>query len=304
MKAKCSVFKNSFSPECNYEVPTLRVLDAIKEGRWKDLIEKIRGCEDKDTRNELKKSLPCATFSGTFNHRRQEKNIKSYSQLMVVDIDNLKPNELKRFKASLKEDPFIICFFESPSRGLKALVEVNSELEDHKGKAFPYVQEYFKDAHGITIDKSGKDVSRLCYVSYDPELYYTEDYDVFDVPTNFESITEKKSIKYFQSLRDNISLSESTDSNYVFETCKKWVVSGSVGGYHKGNRNNFIHALACCLNRAGMHEETATSLIGITYQSLKMAEIQQTVGSAYRHGRQEFGTRPILVKKSNQKSIF
>jgi hypothetical protein len=53
-----------------------------------------------------------------------------------------------------------------------------------------------------------------------------------------------------------------------------------------------------------MHEETATSLIGITYQSLKMAEIQQTVGSAYRHGRQEFGTRPILVKKSNQKSIF
>ena len=304
MKAKCSVFKNSFSPECDYEVPTLRVLDAIKEGRWKDLIEKIRSCEDKDTRNELKKSLPCATFSGTFNHRRREKNIKKYSQLMVIDIDNLSPNELKKFKYSLKQDPFVISFFESPSRGLKALVEVNSELEDHKNTAFPYVQEYFKDAHGITIDKSGKDVSRLCYVSYDPELYYTKDYDIFDIPAGFKSVTEMQRESHFQSLRDSTTLSESTDSNYVFDMCKRWVVSSSVGGYHKGNRNNFIHALSCCLNRAGMHESTAISLLAMTYQSLKMTEIQQAVGSAYRHGRQEFGTRPILVKKSNQQSIF
>lgn len=303
MKAKCSLFKNSFSPKCQYEASTFKILEAIKFGRWESLIKKIRECDNKEERSNLKKDLPCVTFSGTFNKTRRESNIKTYSKLMVVDIDNLKPNELKKFKSSLKEDPFIICFFESPSRGLKALVEVNSELEDHKGKAFPYVQEYFKDAHDITIDKSGKDVSRLCYVSYDPELYYTEDYDVFDIPTNFESITEK-SIKYFQSLRDSDTLSESTDSNYVFNICKKWVVSGSVGGYHKGNRNNFIHALACCLNRAGMHEETATSLIGVTYQSLKMNEILQAVGSAYRHGRQEFGTRPILVKKSNQQSIF
>lgn len=304
MKAKCSLFKNSFSPKCQYEASTFKILEAIKFGRWESLIKKIRECDNKEERSNLKKDLPCVTFSGTFNNTRKESNIKTYSQLMVVDIDNLKPIELKRFKDSLKEDPFIICFFESPSKGLKALVEVNSELEDHKSVAFPYVQEYFKDAHGITIDKSGKDVSRLCYVSCDPELYYTEDYDVFDVPTDFESITERNNIKYFQSLRDSVTLSESTDSNYVFETCKKWVVSGSVGGYHKGNRNNFIHALACCLNRAGMHEETATSLIGITYQSLKMSEIQQTVGSAYRHGRQEFGARPILVKKSNQQSIF
>jgi hypothetical protein len=223
---------------------------------------------------------------------------------MVIDIDDLKPHELSRFKSSLKEDPFIISFFESPSRGLKALVEVNSGIEDHKKTAFPYVQEYFKDAHGITIDKSGKDVSRLCYVSYDPELYYTQDYDVFDVPAGFVSVTEKQREAHFQSMRDSITLSESTDSNYVFDMCKKWIVNGSVGGYHKGNRNNFIHALACCLNRAGMHEETAISLVAMTYQSLKMTEIQQTIGSAYRHGRQEFGTRPILVKKSSQQSIF
>jgi len=304
MKAKCSLFKNSFNPKCQYEANTFKILEAIKLGRWENLIGKIRECDNKEERSNLKKDLPCVTFSGTFNNSRRESNIKSYSQLMVVDIDNLKPNELKKFKASLKEDPFIISFFESPSRGLKALVEVNSQIENHKSIAFPYVQEYFKDAHGITIDKSGKDVSRLCYVSYDPELYYTEDYDVFDVPDNFESVAEKDKIKYFQSLRESPSLAESTDSNYVFEVCKKWVVSSSVGGYHKGNRNNFIHALSCCLNRAGMHEQAAVSLIATTYQSLKMNEIQQAVGSAYRHGSQEFGTRPILVKKSNQQSIF
>ena len=304
MKNKCSVFKNSFSPKCEHEAPTLKILGAIKKGRWRELIEKIRECSDKEERNNLKKGLPCVTFSGTFNDTRKEKNIKVYSQLMVIDIDNLKTHELNRFKQSLKMDPFIISFFESPSKGLKALVKVNSPVENHKSTAFPYVQEYFKHMHGITIDKSGKDICRLCYVSYDPELYYTKDYDIFDVPPNFISQDERIKKAHFQSLIDDGVVMESSDSNFVFDTCKRWVANSSVGSYHKGNRNNYIHALACNLNRAGMHEEPAIGMILQTYQSLQLKEIQQAVNSAYRSNRHEFGTRPILVKKSNQSSIF
>ena len=302
--SKCSVFKNSFSPKCEHEAPTLQILGAIKKGRWRKLIDKIRECSEKEERSNLKKGLPCVTFSGTFNDTRKEKNIKEYSQLMVVDIDNLKTHELNRFKQSLKQDPFIISFFESPSRGLKALVEVNSTVDNHKSTAFPYVQEYFKDMHGIEIDRSGKDICRLCYVSYDPELYYTKDYDIFDVPPNFISQEEKLKKAHFQSLIDSGVVMESSDSRHVFEMCKKWVANSSVGSYHKGNRNNYIHALACNLNRAGMHEESAVMMIMQTYQSLKLKEIQQAVSSAYKNNRHEYGTRPILVKKGNQSSIF
>ena len=302
MKARCSVFKNSFSPRCEHEASTLKILDAIRSGRWMSLIQKIRDCSDKEERSNLKKGLPCVTFSGTFNDTRKEKNIKKYSHLMVIDIDDLKPNELSRFKAQMREDPFIVSFFESPSRGLKALVEVSSTLEQHKSIAFPYVQQYFKDMHGITIDKSGKDVSRLCYVSYDPEMYYTEDYMVFEIPADFVSEEELKA--RFETLRVSDSLVESSDLTYIYEMCKKWVANGSVGGYHKGNRNNYVHALACCLNRAGVDVDVAVMLTAQNYQSLKLEEIQQTVGSAYRHGKQEFGSRPILVKKSNQFNMF
>lgn len=302
MKARCSLFKNSFSPKCQYEANTLQILEAIKHGRWESLIEKIRACDNKDDRNDLKKGLPCVTFSGTFNDTRAEKNIKEYSHFMVVDIDNLKSNELNRFKASLREDPFIISFFESPSRGLKALVEVDSTLEQHKSIAFPYVQQYFKDMHGITIDRSGKDVSRLCYVSYDPDLYLTEDYIVFEIPPDFVSEEEQK--LRFQSVRDSGGLDESTDARHVYETCKKWVSQSSVGGYHKGNRNNYIHALACCLNRAGMSIDSTIGMLAQNYQSLKITEIQQAVNSAYKHNIHEFGTNPIYVKKKNQSSIF
>ena len=106
--SKCSVFKNSFSPKCEHEAPTLKILGAIKKGRWRELIEKIRECSDKEERNNLKKGLPCVTFSGTFNDTRKEKNIKVYSQLMLIDIDNQKNLEVNRFKQSLKIVPFII----------------------------------------------------------------------------------------------------------------------------------------------------------------------------------------------------
>lgn len=304
MKVKCNLFKNSYSPKCEHEVTVMQVLKGIRDGKWEKLIESIRECETKEQRDTLKKKLPCVTFSGTFNKSRKEKNIKEYSQLMIIDIDKLKPHELSRFKNSLKQDPFIISFFESPSKGLKALVKVNSLVEDHKTTAFPYVQEYFKDMHGITVDKSGKDVCRLCYVSYDPDMYYTDSYAIFDVPRNFVSQDEKRRQTHFQSLKDNGFMVESSDIRYVFDKCKRWVGESSIGMYHKGNRNNFVHALACNLNRAGMMEETAVMLIAQTYQSLKVKEVQTAVGSAYKHNKQEHGTKPILIKKTDQSNMF
>ncbi len=304
MKAKCSLFKNSYSPECEHEVSILQILNAIRDGRWESLISKIRTCETKKDRGELKRFLPAVTFSGTFSNSRAEKNIKEYSQLMVIDIDNVKQTEMKRFKNSLTEDPFIVSFFESPSLGLKALVMVNSTVDNHKKTAFPYVQEYFKDMHGITIDKSGKDVCRLCYVSYDPELYYTEDFITFDIPPDFVSVEEKNKQRHFQSLIDEGFLDQSDDALHVFDTCKRWVANSSIGMYHTGNRNNFIHALACFLNRAGMMEDTAITMIATTYQSLELKEIQQAVGSAYKHHKHEWNTKPVFVKKNNQSKMF
>lgn len=304
MNAKCNIFKNSFSPRCNHEVSILQVLKGIRDGRWKDIVESVRECEDKNERSELKKSLPAVTFSGTFNDTRKEKNLKEYSSLMVIDIDDIKPNELGGIKDSLSQDPYIISFFESPSRGIKALVQVDSDAEHHKSWAFPFVQEYFKDAHDIKIDRSGKDISRLCYVSYDPDLYFAKMYDIFSIPEDFAEVIKASRENRFESLKQEGAITESHDMYYVFKTCKKWVTDSSIGAYRKGNRNNFVHALACCLNRAGMSISIAVQLISSTYQSLEMNEIEITVNSAYKNNSDEFGSRPIFIKKGNQQSLI
>ena len=44
------------------------------------------------------------------------------------------------------------------------------------------VADAYQHRYGVPWDPSGKDVSRLCYVSHDPELYLNLNAEVFDVP--------------------------------------------------------------------------------------------------------------------------
>src|SRR5207244_10836636 len=56
--------------------------------------------------------------------------------------------------------------------------------------AWQAVAEYHKHQYGITWDASGKDISRLCYVSYDPNLHSNPGARPFVVPP-FEPPTPK-----------------------------------------------------------------------------------------------------------------
>ena len=158
------------------------------------------------------------------------------------------------------------------------------------------------DCHGIKIDRSGKDICRLCFVSYDPDMYYTDLYDVFEVPEDYKGLTDI----YFNQVQeiDRRRYDASDDAEHVFATCKKWVAESKIGIYHLGNRNNFIHALACSLNRAGMDEQQAVIMIASTYKSLKLNEIQKSIASAYKHNKGEFNTKKVLVKKTNQQKLL
>jgi hypothetical protein len=56
---------------------------------------------------------------------------------------------------------------------LKAVVRVPPDPAKHL-PSFCAVEKLLCDATGIQIDQSGKDIARLCFVSYDPDLYYNE----------------------------------------------------------------------------------------------------------------------------------
>jgi len=295
---RCNIFKNAWDTDGSNIVHVLSVMEAIESGRWKDKIDKIRSLDNKEEIDQVKKTLPCVTFSGIFSQRK-EAHIIEYTHLYVVDFDEIKKKDLPMVKERLSGDPYIGMMFYSPSKGLKALVEVDSELIDHRDYAYEALESYFKQTYGIQMDTSGKDPTRLCFVSYDPEVYYNGDYKVFHV--------DKEEVNRFRSvdvIPDNTNWESSNDLRHVFKVCDKMVRGSKVGGYHKGNRNKFIYTLSCTLNRAGVDQTDAEQLVWRRYDTLEFKEVAAAVNSAYKHRKGEHATKPIMQKKSPQIGLF
>ena len=301
-----NIFNGVLDSSCENRVTISAVLKAIKEGRWKEEIEWYRQEEDKTERETVKKQFPAVTFSGTFSDRRLDKNMEYHTGILVVDID-LKDMSMSYEKTMsyVQKTPFIFCAFESPGHGIKALAYVGTPDTTHD-VMFRGVEEYFAYEYGIIIDKSGKNPSRLCFISYDPKLYLSfENKRVFDLEKDSPKTHVSELSKDYEDVVsiDYSNYEQTHNIRKIMDVAKKRAVKGA-GGYHKGNRNNYIFYLSCIFNRAGVDKLTAIDVIFLNYRSLGIDEVKRTVQSAYRHNPEEFGTRPIMVKSRGQNDMI
>jgi len=155
----------------------LRILEWIRDGkgRFSETITEIRRAvnqRDLDRSSELKRQLPAALFSGQFKTRRKA-DIEKHSGIICIDFDKL---EGVRDKIdAMRFDPHIIAAFVSPSRnGIKALIAIPDDTELHL-EAFLSASKYMRLLYGLEADESGKDVSRMCFLSHDPEMHLNMD---------------------------------------------------------------------------------------------------------------------------------
>jgi len=129
----------------------------------------------------LKKELVAFTVSGVFEGGRNMSFLKTYNPFVILDIDKLDPDLLPGLVLKIQHIDFTRIAFVSPSgRGLKIIVEVDTEMKMH-GLAYRQVYDFYEKELGVKIDKSGKDITRLCFMSYDPEIYFNEESTVFKV---------------------------------------------------------------------------------------------------------------------------
>jgi hypothetical protein len=281
--------------DCTNVVSLSSVVSAIKNGRWKSIIEPIRNEPSKDVRSRLKKNIPAILFNGVFEERT-DAGIVHYNNLMIVDIDELDSKKLSSLKKKLKSNIYVFCFFDSPSGGLKVLIPVDSPAEKHNTSAFGTIEDMFIDSYGVKIDSSGKNLSRLCYVSYDDDLYVNYDCSVLHIDENYQE-------EYgFVPVPNNYIPSGFTkiyDTAEIMTTAVKMVKASKTGGYHKGNRNNFVFVLSCLMCEFGVPHEQALHLIFDRYNTLGWKECRSTVSSAYRRTMKNFGTREIGSRRNS-----
>ena len=280
-----TAFKNIWSKEPHY-ISVELALNRIKNGNSKKLVEEIRNTLDKEKAAELKKNLPCICFSGKFGSDRKDEQILTHSKYLVLDFDNV--YELRDKQTEIISNPFIYACWVSPSgNGLKALVKI-ADGKKHR-EHFEALEEIFPE-----IDKSGKNTSRVCYESFDSEIYINLNADVF------------KKIKKTEKI---VTFERTIDDYKIFKNLLTWLTNKSEA-FVTGERNNFIFKLACACCRYGIPEQTANGLIHnefVSNSEFTNREADSAISSAYRVNSKNYGSASFdkeqLVDKITRKEV-
>lgn len=282
-----TIFKDIHSTkevDANY-ISLTTALKRIRTGKSIKQIEKIRKEKDKEKKNTLKKKLPSVVFQGKFKFRASD-GLEKASGLTVIDFDDVDVVELKE---DLKKDKYIFSAWVSPSgNGVKALVKIPIVSSDKEYKE--YYLELLERYNIKNADKQTKDISRVCYESYDEDIYINNDASVF---TN-KFVVKKKEVA---------TVSLNID---IFKNITTWL-SNKGDTFRDGERNFFIFKLASACCRYGLDESDCLSMSLMTFNdsSFPDSEMIRTVKSAYSSndfGIAEF-TNDKLVDKKTGKEI-
>lgn len=298
---RCNIFRNVWDTDCSHVHDVDDILEQIGLGRWKDRVLEVRAAEDKEKQKELKYHLPCATFSGVFNQRKMSE-LKEYTGFLVADVDKISREEKSKLRKRMAEDEHIYSFFDSPVKGLKALVRVNGRPEDHRTISFTAVSNYFKSVYGIEIDPSGKDLTRLCFVSFDDEIHYNPDAVELDVFN--PQLSGERNFNSTKKREENVSAAE-TDIVKIYRTVQNWL-NKSGDYYVKGNRNMYLFKAACELNRCGLSPGQIRDVLNYSHSiSAEMQkELDNVIKSVIKLYSREYNTKSVWRRNRNQSSLM
>lgn len=174
---------SGIDPTPSKAVPWYQVIKNIKSGRYKDAIKSVRSIRKTQNSNayrEAKKKLPAVTFGGTFNGNRNRNSVQDPTGLIVPDLDHI-PDVEKTFADLITDEHIFFAFISPGGDGIKC--GLRSEIvacdADHK-QFYSTVENYFKEVYNIQIDPACKDISRLTFMSHDPNAYLNINAEYFD----------------------------------------------------------------------------------------------------------------------------
>ncbi len=233
--------------------------------------------------DKIKGTLQGFTCSGVFNKKRTTKNLEAYSGMLMLDLDNLQPCEVRDARSKAEGTPFTHGYFISPSGyGLKIVVKVSSDAGDHK-TAYEQVKVYYEQELGHKLDKTC-DVARLTYISYDEGAFFNENSAVFQV-----DLTDVRRVPLVTT--NNGQPIELTKKEKTAAFKKALAFTEKTVRFEEGSRNTFTFHFACNANRQGIKLEDTLTFCEENYaEGWDEKELQDTVIGAYNNYASEAGT--------------
>lgn len=193
-----------------HKISVEHLFQSLKNPR-PEIINKIRQLRivrniDQKQYTHLKKQLPYFVC-GIFNPNIRRIENFAYSEYFVIDIDHIteKGMEIAPLRRKLESDSRLLMSFVSPGEdGLKLLFRLSDRCYDagifslfYKAFLSDFSTQYSLEQ---VADTRTSDVSRACFISYDPNVCFNPDADridlkvYIDTENSFDLFKEKKEL--------------------------------------------------------------------------------------------------------------
>ena len=187
-----SLFRNHSANEPSYQIRVEDFVAAIQAGTWQSQVAAVRQAVAKFGRDSAehraaKGELSAVTLSACCSTKAadvpEEAKLVAYTYLLQIDLDLHDTAAVEEWKQRLGSDPHIVFAAVSPSGdgvkaalafSLTAAVEEDNEVavSDVHRLVFAEADRYLISKYGIQNDPPVKNLFRLCYVLYDPNIIY------------------------------------------------------------------------------------------------------------------------------------
>ena len=195
--AEVSVFESAFAPTPAITATLGKVADDIRSDANRAQIEELRELIAQGKLVDYtsrKRSLSAFLVSGVCTTRSASIAVKDkfakHSGFLQIDLDrkdNPQLSDLPAVFEKLKADDHVACAFLSPSgQGYKVICAIAPDVQTHRA-CWQAAADYFKEHYDLNVDRSTKDPLRLCFTSYDPNIYVRETDAVPFAPAQIEA---------------------------------------------------------------------------------------------------------------------
>jgi hypothetical protein len=173
---------------------TIDVLFGIRDGAWQSPVARVRALPtDSPEQKAAKVQLPYCTFAGEFR-RRESNGLVRHSGQIGIDLDNLSDAGTVAVLQTAVADRFCLAAFRSTrGEGVRLLFRIPPCSPENHVAAFEQVAAHVYRIYRHEPDKSGKDVSRASFVSFDNGLWFNAAALVFPIqlPSETQRLTRQ-----------------------------------------------------------------------------------------------------------------
>lgn len=164
------------------------------------------------------KSLPAFAPAALLYDSKARGNVTGLTDLCFLDIDHITDEQIEAAMALLRNDPHVVLAVRSTSvHGLHVLVRYKLEGVEHPwignmgtnrmnhtyGSVFKTMRNHYQDILQVTIDNACRNMERLCFYSYDPNLYYNPEATPYFLQYIKQDLKRKPKVLQILNMEEN-----------------------------------------------------------------------------------------------------